>query len=89
MFDGMRIRGVTRDYTVMGTTRQRGVRGGYKTKDGKPAKKITTEEYGDVFKETLLSDGSRMFTQQHSQHVWILQQDGDGVHNDAKDVVAA
>ena len=86
MYAGMCLHGVTKAHTVTGTTRQRE---SYKTKDGKPANNITTDEYEDVLKETLLPDGSRMFTQQHSQHVWILQQDGDGVHNDAKEVVAA
>jgi hypothetical protein len=58
----------------------------HKTKGGKPARNITSSEYKEVLLQTLLPEGTRLFTTQ-GIGTWYLQQDNDPSHGVAKSVV--
>jgi hypothetical protein len=60
----------------------------YQNKGGKQAKNITSMEYQDVLKKTLLPEGRRLFTAQGISS-WYLQQDNDPTHACARHVVQA
>lgn len=83
LYAGICKHGVTTCPIVSGTSKYKTP---YKTKSGKAAKNIVTEEYAEVLKNTLLPEGNTLFDN-NGQHTWILQQDGDPVHNQAKMVV--
>jgi transposase len=60
----------------------------YTTKQGKPAKNITSQEYTVVVGKGFLPEGSKLFAAQGISK-WTLQQDNDPAHKVAAGVVAA
>ena len=58
----------------------------YLNQKGQSSKNISTAEYKDVLKDTLLPEGTRIFGTQ-GVSTWFLQQDNDPTHRVAKQVV--
>lgn len=83
VYAGITKYGMTRVHAVAGTHKHRGV---YTTKQGTPARNITTAEYEDVLKQTLLPEGNRLFGKAGITS-WVLVQDNDPTHRQAGKVV--
>lgn len=83
VYAGITKYGVTAVHVVAGSSK-------YTThhtnKQGKAAKNITTSQYREVLKETLLPEGRRLFSTQGIS-TWTLQQDNDPTHRCAPDEV--
>lgn len=75
VYAGITSFGTTGVWVVSGTTDHHPVTK-YTTKEGKPARNITSSEYKDVLLHVLLPYGHRLF---HG-HNWVLQQDNDPTH---------
>lgn len=69
--------GMTYVHVVTGT---HGFKSSYHNKKGKASKSITSEEYRDVLKHTLLPQGSAKF-KSLGVTKWYMQQDNDPSHN--------
>jgi hypothetical protein len=83
VYAGISLHGVTACHVVSGSSKHKG---GYNNKQGKPAKNITSAEYGDVVMDTLLPEGCRLFAHKAISH-WVFQQDNDPTHRVAPAVV--
>ena len=68
--------GVRKVHKVAGSS---GMKSGFCTKKGQPSRNITSAEYAQVLKKTLLPEGSRIFTGK-GKAFWKLQQDNDPTH---------
>jgi transposase len=66
-------------HKVAGST---GSTSSFKNKKGQGARNITSAEYAEVLKKTLLPEGSRMFSEQGLSS-WVFQQDNDPSHKKA------
>lgn len=77
--------GVTDVHVVAGTSKHSSP---HTTKQGKPAKNITSSEYKEVLKVTLLPGGKKLFSAQ-GMSTWYLQQDNDPTHKCAKAEIQA
>ena len=84
VYGGLTRFGTTKLHAVAGTT---GIHSAYKNQRGQQAKNITSSEYADVVKKTLLPEGRRIFCGQ-GMAVWTLQQDNDPTHAGAANVIA-
>ena len=73
VYAGITRHGVTQFHEVAGTSKHEST---YKNKKGKGARNITSSEYGNVVKATLLPEGRRIFSIQ-GVSTWLLQQDND------------
>jgi hypothetical protein len=78
LYAGLSMHGVTKCHLVTGTRRRKT---GYLNKKGKDAKNITSAEYTDVVRLTLLPEGDRLFGGRGAIPNWVLQQDNDPSHN--------
>lgn len=76
VYAGLGINGVTDVHVVAGSSKHTSP---FKTKQGKPAKNITTEEYKNVLHVTLLKCGTRLAAAR-GMGTWVLQQDNDPSH---------
>lgn len=76
LYAGLSMYGVTLAHQVAGTS---GSKTTYKNQRGQTARNITTAEYKDVLKNTLLPAGTRIFSNQ-GLGTWVLQQDNDPTH---------
>lgn len=83
LYCGLTVHGMTAPHTVAGTSKHHST---YKTKQGKPAKNITTAEYSDVLKGTLLKQGQVLF-KGAGVTLWWFQQDNDPTHKAAPAVI--
>ena len=83
VYAGITRHGVTQFHEVAGTSKHEST---YKNKKGKGARNITSSEYGNVVKATLLPEGRRIFSTQ-GVSTWLLQQDNDPTHKAAIPVV--
>jgi DDE superfamily endonuclease len=83
IYAGISKYGVTHAHVVAGSSKHTT---NHANKKGKAAKNITTEEYKEVLKTTLLPEGVRLFSAQGIS-TWYLQQDNDPTHACAKQVV--
>jgi hypothetical protein len=81
LYAGLTKYGVTKPHIVSGTT---GMDTKFKNLKGNTARNITSSEYKVVLLETLLPEGSRIFTSKGLTS-WELQQDGDPSHKRASD----
>jgi transposase len=77
LYAGITKWGVTKCHIVAGTSKHKST---YLNKKGQPSKNITSAEYRDVLKQTLLPEGRRIFGGQ-GLATWYLQQDNDPTHN--------
>jgi DDE superfamily endonuclease len=83
VYAGISPYGMTLMHVVAGTSKHTT---NYKTKQGKPARSITSAEYKQVLQQTLLPEGARLFTKR-GINTWHLQQDNDPTHGVAGEVV--
>lgn len=83
VYAGVTRHGVTKCHVVAGTSKHTS---SYVTKKGQAARNITHNEYRDVLRQTLLPQGSELFSS-HGMYSWVLQQDNDPTHRAAADVV--
>lgn len=83
VYGGITRYGTTRLREVTGTT---GAPSVYRNLQGAVARNITSREYLDVVKKTLLPEGRRIFSAQ-GMACWVLQQDNDPAHARAVRVV--
>ena len=83
IYAGISKYGVTRAHVVAGTSKHVTR---HANKKGNAARNITTEEYKEVLKDTLLPEGAKLFSTQGIS-TWFLQQDNDPTHSCAKHVV--
>jgi hypothetical protein len=79
VYAGITYFGVTKLYSVAGTSKQQTC---YKTKKGQAAKNITAGEYKQVMLSHLLPAGSQLFGRQGLAR-WHFQQDNDPTHRNA------
>lgn len=84
VYAGISKFGVTHCHIVAGTSKHKST---YVTKQGKPAKNITSHEYEAVLTKTLLPQGKKLFSTQGIGS-WTLQQDNDPSHSVANAVVS-
>jgi hypothetical protein len=85
LYMGISRFGVTAVHLVTGSNK---LHTNYKNKKGEKSRAITAHEYEAVLKETLLPGGEQLFRQHGVRH-WLLLQDNDTAHGDARAVVAA
>ena len=78
-------KGITAVHVVAGTSKHSSP---FTTKQGKPARNITTAEYQHVLTETLLPEGTRLMGGALGS-AWTFQQDNDPTHKAAPQVVQA
>ena len=83
LYAGITKWGVTKCHVVAGTSKHKSK---YLNQKGQSSKNISTAEYKDVLKDTLLPEGTRIFGTQ-GVSTWFLQQDNDPTHRVAKQVV--
>jgi DDE superfamily endonuclease len=83
IYAGISKYGVTHAHVVAGSSKHSTQ---HANKKGEKAKNITTTEYIEVLKTTLLPEGARLFSAQGIS-TWYLQQDNDPTHSCAKQVV--
>lgn len=83
IYAGISKFGVTHAHVVAGSSQQITE---HANKKGQPAKNITTEEYKEVLRNTLLPEGAKLFSAQGIS-TWYLQQDNDPTHACAKQIV--
>jgi transposase len=76
LYAGITKWGVTKCHIVAGTSKHKST---YLNKKGQGSKNITSSEYRDVLKQTLLPEGTRIFGGQ-GVGTWYLQQDNDPTH---------
>lgn len=84
VYGGITKHGVSSLHEVVGSSKKK--HPGFKNKKGHPAKNICAAQYRRVLLETLLPEGQRLFSGQGIS-CWILQQDNDPAHVDARGVV--
>ena len=77
IYAGITKWGVTKCHIVAGTSKHKST---YLNKKGQGSKNITSSEYRDVLKHTLLPEGTRLFGGQ-GVGTWYLQQDNDPTHS--------
>lgn len=77
LYAGITKWGVTKCHIVAGTSKHKST---YLNKKGQGSKNITSSEYRDVLKHTLLPEGTRLFGGQ-GVGTWYLQQDNDPTHS--------
>lgn len=76
IYAGITKRGATKAHIVTGTTKHKSE---YTNQKGMSARNITSAEYFDVVKKTLLPEGQRLLG--HNGRIsWLLQQDNDPAH---------
>lgn len=85
VYAGLTRFGLTKLHVVAGTT---GHKTNHSNKKGGAARNITTSEYEEVLKQTLLPEGRRLFGN-NGISSWVLQQDNDPTHKQAPQVVKA
>jgi transposase len=83
VYAGITAWGATTCHVVAGTSKHKTT---YTNKQGRPASNITTQEYADVLKKTLLPEGRRIFSTQGIS-TWTFQQDNDPTHKQAAAVI--
>lgn len=83
VYAGITRWGVTKVHVVAGSSKHKTT---HKNKMGQLAKNITASEYMNVLSDTLLPNGSAMFSTQ-GLGSWTLQQDNDPSHKVAADVI--
>ena len=83
LYAGITKWGVTKCHIVAGTSKHKSK---YLNKKGQPSKNISSAEYKDVLKDTLLPEGTRIFGTQ-GVSTWFLQQDNDPTHRVGEQVV--
>jgi hypothetical protein len=83
LYAGITKWGVTKCHIVAGTSKHKSI---YLNKKGQGSKNITSAEYRDVLKNTLLPEGRRIFGNQ-GMGTWYLQQDNDPSHRVAANVI--
>ena len=76
LYAGITRWGVTKCHIVAGTSKYKSA---YLNKKGQGSKNITSSEYRDVLKDTLLPEGTRIFGSR-GMTTWFLQQDNDPTH---------
>jgi hypothetical protein len=80
MYAGITKYGVTKAHIVTGTTKSSSQNiTKYKNLKGQDAKNITSAEYYDVVRQTLLPEGQRLMGR-NGHRSWKLQQDNDPTH---------
>lgn len=84
IYAGLTVHGITKCHVVTGSS---GHKKGYKTKQGKDARNITSAEYKDVLLSTLLPEGDRLFGVRGSTTRWNFQQDNDPSHRIAAGII--
>jgi hypothetical protein len=82
IYAGISRYGMTGVHVVAGTSKHTTR---YVTKKGTSARNITSAQYGDVLRKTLLPSGERLLGQKYGG--WYLQQDNDPSHKCAQRVV--
>lgn len=83
LYAGITKAGMTACQLVAGTSKHKST---FKTKTGKIARNITSAEYRDVLKTTLLPGGDRLL-RGTSRRPWVLQQDNDPSHRTAPNAI--
>ena len=83
VYAGITIHGVTRCHVVAGTSRSKTR---YCNRAGVAARNITSSEYKNVLKSTLLPEGDAMFAKAGIRH-WVYQQDNDPCHKCATSII--
>ena len=83
LYAGITKWGVTKCHIVAGTSKHKST---YTNKKGQGSKNITSSEYRDVLKRTLLPEGRRIFGGQ-GLATWYLQQDNDPTHRVAAEEI--
>lgn len=83
VYCGLTKYGMTEIHVVAGSSNHKTE---YKNKKGNAAKNITTAEYRDVMKSTLLPLGTKIFNTRGVSS-WTMQQDNDPSHRAAKDTI--
>lgn len=83
VYCGVTVFGMTRPHCVAGTSKHTSQ---YVNKSGHKSRNITSDEYGDVLRHTLLPEGRRLFGN-HGITQWVFQQDNDPTHKGASAVV--
>lgn len=83
VYAGICMYGTTTVHVVAGTSKHQHA---HTNKKGQAAKNITSGEYRDVLRDTLLPGGQRLFAVPGLSS-WVLQQDGDPTHRVAQAVV--
>jgi transposase len=76
VYAGITKWGVTKIHVVAGSSKHKTT---YRNKKGQLAKNITSDEYLRVVSDTLLPEGTAMFSK-HGMGSWTLQQDNDPTH---------
>ena len=84
VYGGITPYGVTKLHEVSGSSK---IKSTYLTKKGKPSSNICQAEYKAVLHKTLLPEGKRLYGIKGVSS-WVLQQDGDKAHNQARREVA-
>lgn len=79
MYAGITKHGVTKAHLVTGTSN---LKTAYKNTKGQPSKNITSAEYADVLRKSLLPEGRRLFSFVGLSN-WVFQQDNDPAHKRA------
>ncbi len=79
VYAGITQCGVSKVHIVTGTSKMKST---FLTRQGKPARNITSSEYEQVLKQTLLPEARRLFTGQGHNSGWF-QQDNDPTHKQA------
>lgn len=80
IYAGITPWGITKPHVVTGTT---GTKSTFTNQKGQPAKNITSQEYQQVLKQTLIPEGKRLFNNSKGISSWVLQQDNDPTHKKA------
>jgi transposase len=84
VYCGLTRHGMTEIHVVAGSSNHKTE---YKNKKGSPARNITTAEYKDVMKSTLLPQGTKIFSTRGISS-WTMQQDNDPTHRSAKETIS-
>jgi hypothetical protein len=84
IYAGITVHGMTKCHVVTGSS---GHKKDYKTKQGKAARNITSDEYRDVLLHTLLPEGDRLFGARGTTATWNFQQDNDPSHGIADSII--
>lgn len=84
VYAGLTKYGMTNCHVVAGSSKHKS---SFVNKQGKPARNITSSEYANVLKTTLLPEGARIFTTQGFSG-FVLQQDNDPTHKVASTTIA-
>jgi molybdenum-dependent DNA-binding transcriptional regulator ModE len=83
LYMGITVHGVTAVHVVTGSSQHKST---YVNKQGQGARNITSGEYTDVLKQTLLPQGQQLMAAKGVTS-WVLQQDNDPSHKGAASII--